>query len=441
MPTMSKSSRGSSLLRFGIPFASAFFVLQIVLFLNLDPCGTKNRILPSNLHCNNAEHERNAVIQRTNSITPPDTTSGKRESQVSLPGKDDFGTAFGVPQVVVADYLADSVSAAIRDRIDQARIYMNDVVGVNKTFDKVRDICKNLSEFCAIYAVNGQCDHLNPMQLQCAPVCQSCEQMDVDIRCKMDPDAVDALYPGDLDRLYESITTNPDFDKYGLKVLSRPSYAPGDTSETTDYQLGPWIVVFENALTDEEADRFIELGSDVGYAQSVTNVVGKKEKDGTPTQLVDTRRTSTNAWCLFGCAEDPTVRRVMNRIATITGIAETNFEHIQLLKYEKDQFYKTHNDYADEQKAHQPGARILTFYVYLSDVDESGGTHFPKLNLTVEPKKGRAVLWPSVLNDDPNNQESRTDHEALAVARGVKYGFNTWIHQRDFKSAFERGCQ
>jgi hypothetical protein len=87
--------------------------------------------------------------------------------------------------------------------------------------------------------------------------------MDFDLRCKLDPAAVDALYPGDLDRLYESITSNPAFEQYGPKVLSRPSYAPGDTAETTDYQLGPWIVVFENALTDEEADRFIELGSKV----------------------------------------------------------------------------------------------------------------------------------------------------------------------------------
>jgi hypothetical protein len=85
--------------------------------------------------------------------------------------------------------------------------------------------------------------------------------MDFVFRCKLDPDAVDALYPSDLDRLYKSITTNPAFDELGLKVLSLPSYAPGDTSETTDYQLGSWIVLFGNALTDEEADRFVELGS------------------------------------------------------------------------------------------------------------------------------------------------------------------------------------
>jgi prolyl 4-hydroxylase len=396
--------RGSSFLRRGCLFISAFFVLQIILHLNLDPCVTPKNVFPSSLSCNN----------------------------------DDLGTDLGVPQVI--DIIADA--AAIKDRVAQARICMKDVVAGNKKYDKVRDICKNRNKFCAFYAVKGQCDVIPAMKFQCAPVCRSCEQMDFDLRCKLDPDAVNALYPGDLDRLYESITTNPAFDQYGLQVLSRPSYAPGDTAETTtDYQLGPWLVLFDNALTDEEADRFIELGSKVGYTHSVTNSVGKQEKDGAFTELGDASRTSSTAWCESECAEDPAVRRVMNRIATITGIAERNFESIQILKYEKGQLYRTHNDYTVDQTTHPPGARILTFYFYLSNVDEGGGTHFPKLNLTVAPKKGRAVLWPSVLNDDPNSLESRTDHEALAVARGVKYGVNAWIHQRDAKSAFERDCQ
>jgi prolyl 4-hydroxylase len=410
-------SRGPSFLRYVFLFISIFFGLEITLFLKLDPSVTKNSVLESNADV--------IVQQQHNAIT-------KASDKIGAPI---FAADLGVGQVITDMAL----SRAITDRVAQAHVYMNDVVAVNKTYDKVRDICKNQDKLCALYAVKGLCDVWPPMKRKCAPVCQSCEQMDFDFRCKLDPDAVDALYPGDLDRLYESIIANPAFEQFGLKVLSRPSYAPGDIAETADYQLGPWIVVFENAVTGDEADRFIELGSKVGYTKSGT--VGKQKEDGTLSTLENTLRTSTTAWCQFDCAGDPTVRRVMNRIATITGIAETNFESLQILRYEKDQFYKTHNDYVGIQKNHPPGVRILTFYVYLSDVDEGGGTHFPKLNLTVAPKKGRAVLWPSVLNDDPNSLESRTNHEALAVGRGVKYGFNAWIHQRDFKSAFERGCQ
>lgn len=35
------------------------------------------------------------------------------------------------------------------------------------------------------------------------------------------------------------------------------------------------------------------------------------------------------------------------------------------------------------------GPRILTFFLYLSDVEEGGETGFPKMNLQVTPKKGR----------------------------------------------------
>jgi len=41
---------------------------------------------------------------------------------------------------------------------------------------------------------------------------------------------------------------------------------------------------------------------------------------------------------------------------------------------------------------------------------------------TVMPKRGRALLWPSVLDEDPNTQDERTDHQALPVEKGIKYG-------------------
>jgi prolyl 4-hydroxylase len=60
-------------------------------------------------------------------------------------------------------------------------------------------------------------------------------------------------------------------------------------------------------------------------------------------------------------------------------------------------------------------------FLYLSEVD-GGGTHFPLLDITVQPKLGSAVLWPSVRDDEPEKKDFRTDHEALEVINGVKYG-------------------
>lgn len=68
----------------------------------------------------------------------------------------------------------------------------------------------------------------------------------------------------------------------------------------------------------------------------------------------------------------------------------------------------------------------MTVFLYLNDVEEGGGTHFDRLNITVTPKKGRALIWPSVLNRDPNVADWRTQHQALPVKAGVKYGANAW---------------
>lgn len=83
---------------------------------------------------------------------------------------------------------------------------------------------------------------------------------------------------------------------------------------------------------------------------------------------------------------------------------------------------------------------MLTVFMYLNDVEEGGGTHFGRLNLTVMPKKGRAVIWPSVLDEDPVEWDERTHHEALVVESGIKYGANAWIHLRDFKTQSAKGC-
>lgn len=78
-------------------------------------------------------------------------------------------------------------------------------------------------------------------------------------------------------------------------------------------------------------------------------------------------------------------------------------------------------------------------------VDEGGGTRFTHLNLTVEPKRGRALFWPSVLDQDPSaismGSDARTTHEALTVRRGKKFAANMWLHQFDFQNALAAGCR
>jgi len=170
--------------------------------------------------------------------------------------------------------------------------------------------------------------------------------------------------------------------------------------------------------------------------------VGKLLPDGSFDSVQSIGRTSENAWCAHRnkCRNDTLVQLVHDRIAKVTGIPEVNSEDFQLLKYEPGQFYRTHHDYIEHQKDRRSGPRILTFFLYLSDLEEGGATNFPKLDIAVKPKVGRALLWPSVLDSDPSDKEPRTDHEAQEVIKGTKFGANAWLHLHDYMAAQELGC-
>ena len=132
------------------------------------------------------------------------------------------------------------------------------------------------------------------------------------------------------------------------------------------------------------------------------------------------------------------------RIEQVSGVPQDNYESLQLLQYEVGQYYKTHHDMSAARE-YPDGPRILTFFLYLSDVDEGGKTNFPRAGpdggIKVRPVKGSAVLWPSVLNEDPIEMDQRTYHAALPVIKGNKYAANHWLHSGNFRKAHLWGCR
>jgi prolyl 4-hydroxylase len=326
----------------------------------------------------------------------------------------------------------------VLDRMVEMKRYMETVVAVDPKYSKVKDTCENLHKMCLFWAVVGECEsNPNYMTLNCAPSCQTCDRLDIMNRCPLDPDAKNMLdQPGDLNRMFEGILSDPIVvEKYNPKVLSRPKPFP---DEVVDYQEGPWVITLDTFLTDHECDALVELGAEEGYKRSED--VGEEKVDGTYGSLESSGRTSENAWCVDDCYKNATAQVVMEKIENLTGFPETNSENLQMLKYEVGQFYHTHHDYINHHQDRQCGVRMLTLFLYLNDVAEGGGTNFPTLDLTVMPQKGRAVLWTSVFDDKPGVKDDRTEHQALAVLRGIKYGANAWLHQRDFKTPNDNAC-
>jgi len=310
------------------------------------------------------------------------------------------------------------------DNIEKAKKYMKEVV-IGPEFDGVRKGCVIRNKLCSFWAAMGECD-VNPsyMKLQCAPSCQTCEQLSFDKRCPYNKDAPTALNPGDLNKMFESIVSDERY-KERLTVFSQPPS-------------GPWIVTLDDFLTPEECQRLIDLGSQRGYERSKD--VGKEKFDGTYDSVESKSRTSSNAWCVDECDKDDTTRRVMSRIQNVTGIPEENYEYLQLLQYHETQFYGSHHDYIAHHQQRPQGVRILTVFLYLNDVEAGGGTRFTDLDIIVAPKTGRVLIWPSTLDSDPNNKDRKTHHEAMPVIKGIKYGANAWLHQRNFKDPHSKGC-
>jgi len=272
-------------------------------------------------------------------------------------------------------------------------------------------VCRNEHESCDSWAQAGECD-ANPqyMRANCAISCDTCEEM----RTACDRVGRKAIQsePGGINALFERVTTAPEFSRYNPQVLSR----------------NPWVVTLDNFLQDEEGAAFVSRCNG-SFARSLAG------------DQLSPVRTSHQCWCSHdGCLYDPHVVALTRRVSELTRIDEANAEFAQVIQYSPGQFYRAHHDQNSAPWTPQ-GVRLLTVFMYINDVEEGGGTRFTDLGITVQPERGKAVLWPSVLDSDLSSSEPNTHHEALPPVSGVKFGVNLWLHQYDFKTPSRKGCK
>lgn len=303
---------------------------------------------------------------------------------------------------------------------------------------KQRNRCVDRYAMCERSARGGGCSQ-SPgwMIVHC---CKSCDEelnaselLDASVRCSRENlnMAGPAWQPGDLNKLFQKWVTDDEFKQYSPDVLSSPGGEFGGID-------GPWIITFDTFLTDFESDQIWHGGEISGFDRSTDQ--GAVNEFGEMEKVVSKTRTSSNAWCTGECEELPGVVSATDKIELVTGIPRANYESFQILEYQKNQFYRMHHDSSGGKDESASGHRILTFFLYLSDVEEGGATRFSKLGLDVTPKKGRALVWPSVRDDDPTNWDSRMYHEARDVIRGEKRAANHWIHLYDYETPNLWGC-
>jgi len=282
-----------------------------------------------------------------------------------------------------------------------------------KVVDEVVGECADKNPECGRWAKMGECSKNKRFMLSsCSRACEVCDEKRNGCSRR---NATAGLVAGEGEGSLAEM--------FRLALTDFPQWSP------TALSIDPPIVQFEDLLSEAEAEAVVDRCRNFG----------KFERSQAGDQI-STVRTSTQCWCDDNddCLANPAVRALTDRMMNVTRLPYNNAEYFQILQYHEGQFYKTHHDQQTAFWTPQ-GVRVYTFFVYLSDVEQGGGTRFTDLGITVTPKRGRGILWPSVLTNDLNAGDMRTHHEALAVEKGVKHAANLWQHLYDFKTPSRSG--
>jgi len=80
---------------------------------------------------------------------------------------------------------------------------------------------------------------------------------------------------------------------------------------------------------------------------------------------------------------------------------------------------------------HYAGDRILTFLLYLTTPIKGGGTHFRALDIYVNAKKGRLLIWENLFKD--GNANHRMIHSSVPLQGGKKTTLVSWQRQKKYR--------
>jgi prolyl 4-hydroxylase len=184
----------------------------------------------------------------------------------------------------------------------------------------------------------------------------------------------------------------------------------------------PDIALFDQVLTEPECDELVLMSRHKLKRSTTVNT-----QDGSTEVIQD--RSSNGTY--FNVRENEFIAGLDERLSDLTGHPVEHGEGLQVLQYHPGGQYKAHFDYfAPEDPGsalhlRQGGQRVCTVVLYLNEVAAGGQTHFPRLNLTILPKKGAALYFSYC--DPTGRLDARTLHAGMPVVEGEKWIATKWI--------------
>lgn len=188
-----------------------------------------------------------------------------------------------------------------------------------------------------------------------------------------------------------------------------------------DPRLGK-INIIDDFLSPKECASLIKL-SKAYYRRSAIIKSGKAK--------ISDHRTSFTALLDMN---EAVVEKVYQRASEILQKPSDYFEPLQCTSYSKGQEYKAHYDAFEESNSSEIlklGQRMSTILIYLNENYEGGETYFPILDVRVQPKTGRALIFHNL--DDEGDRDPEVYHAGLPVWSGTKYVSNLWVRDQPYQ--------
>ncbi|MCW1428092.1 prolyl hydroxylase family protein [Novosphingobium sp. JCM 18896] len=171
-------------------------------------------------------------------------------------------------------------------------------------------------------------------------------------------------------------------------------------------------------------------------AASCDALVARIEAQHRPSTIADDNGDElfrTSSTCDLD-ASDPIVAGLDRLLGHISGIHPAHGEPLQGQRYDVGQEFKPHTDYFEpngtDYQIHcaVAGQRTWTYMIYLNDVEAGGATRFKWLDKTVQPERGKLLIWNNRRPDGMVNPASL--HHGMKVRAGRKYVITRWYRER-----------
>ena len=206
-----------------------------------------------------------------------------------------------------------------------------------------------------------------------------------------------------------------------------------EQSQKKVYSTDPLVETYNNVITDEECQHFIDISK-----SSLKRSLVSTSKKG----VVSAGRTGLNTWIPHN--HDEITKRVGERIAKIVNMPLENAEAYQVIYYGVTQEYRQHYDSWNHDASEKTlrcmkfgGSRVKTALCYLNDVKKGGGTRMTKLNVTVTAEKGKLLIFQNTISEDNHDRHPMSEHAGLPVEEGEKFAFNLWFKECNSKRLYK----